>query len=151
MNIEHRLHHAARELREYPIAVPPLDGSAPAQPRTRSMAVPMLVPMLFVVGALFAVGGAGSVHDRSTQSDIPAVSPTSVDPAAVSPTGSPPVAGAGVAESPGMADRSELTDFQPIAGQVDVDTAGRSAEAPFESPADAIERRTRYISIVRPI
>jgi len=76
LNIEHRLQHAARELREVPIAVPPLRQPAPASrpwARVPALATPMLVPLLFVAGALFAVGAIRADTARPIRSDIPAV------------------------------------------------------------------------------
>jgi len=81
MNLEKRLQHAARDLREVPVAVPPLGHLARRRPRAHAMATPMLVPLLFVAGALFAIGVASPDVDRSIQSDLPAVSGSgSVDP-----------------------------------------------------------------------
>ena len=104
MNIEHRLQHAAREMREVPIAVPPL--GSPRRVRTLSrvhaLATPMLVPLLFVAGALFAIGATRPVAHRSVQTDIPAAD-------------SPPSAGAAesVADTSGSADLPVLDAPSP--------------------------------------
>ena len=76
MNIEHRLQHAARDLREVPIVVPPLGHRAGARPvpsRLSVLATPVLVPLLFVAGALFAIGAARAPVHQPIQSDIPAI------------------------------------------------------------------------------
>ena len=71
MNLEHRLHHAARELREVTIDVPPL-GTRPTSTglTRRTRLVPALAaPLLFAAGALFAVGAVRGV-ERPMHSDI---------------------------------------------------------------------------------
>lgn len=90
MNVERRLHHAARELREVTIVVPPLgrprrDGAA-----TRVLQA-LAAPLLFVAGGLFAVGAMQQTSTVPTQSDIvtgtvgPAGGPAAVVEPAVGP------------------------------------------------------------------
>lgn len=81
MNLEQRLQQAARDLREVPVAVPPLGSFARGRPRSRAltMTTPVLVPLLLVAGALFAIGSTRPDVGRPVQSDLPAVS-GSVDP-----------------------------------------------------------------------
>ncbi len=78
MNLDQRLHHAARELRELRIEPPPL-GSA-AMPTARSTPlrrVPALVaPMLFVLGGLVVV--AGGLRPDTVRFEQPMPSPTTV-------------------------------------------------------------------------
>jgi hypothetical protein len=83
MNIEQRLQHAARDLREVAVEVPPLGSVGHARPRSRvhALATPVLVPLLFVAGALLAIGATRQGGDTPVQSDLPAVG-ESVDPAA---------------------------------------------------------------------
>jgi len=73
MNVDRRLHHAARELREVPIDVPLLDDlthrSEPAgrpRPRPRPRLAALAAPMLFVAGGLLAVG----VMQRSVEAPV---------------------------------------------------------------------------------
>ena len=75
MNLERRLHHAARELREVPIDTPPLGRPSVAAVR-RSPVRPLVAPVLFALGGLVMVGGA-----LRTQSTDPAP-PVTTSPAA---------------------------------------------------------------------
>lgn len=79
MNLEQRLQHAARDLREVPVAVPPLGGRSRARPKAHAIATPVLVPLLFVAGTLFAIGATGAGVEHPVQSDLPTVR-RSVDP-----------------------------------------------------------------------
>lgn len=113
MNIEHRLQHAARDLREVPIAVPPLgrrSGTRPVPMRLPALATPVLVPLLFVAGALFAIGAARAPVHQPIQSDIPAiVGPVTDDevPAATSDLADEPPAVV-VADVPSVLDELEM-------------------------------------------
>jgi len=77
MTLEHRLQHAARELREVHIDVPPLGvaRTAPRRSRLATVGAPLLVPMMFVIGALFAIGATHGAVTQPTVSDIPVVQP----------------------------------------------------------------------------
>ena len=113
MNIEHRLQHAARDLREVPIVVPPLGHRAGARPvpsRLPVLATPVLVPLLFVAGALFAIGAARAPVHQPIQSDIPAiVGPVTDDeaPAGTSELADEPPAVV-VADVPSVLDELEM-------------------------------------------
>ena len=78
MTIEHRLHHAARELREVPIDIPTLGRPAPrSHPRSnaqRSRLPVLAAPLLFMAGSLLAVGGMQRQVPEPAHSDIPLVS-----------------------------------------------------------------------------
>ena len=103
MTIEHRLQHAARELRELQIDVPPLGTKSVGTRRSllQTLAAPMLVPMLFVAGGLVAIGASRAEVTPSTQSDIPNVSPATVTPADPNRAATPPQVDADpVASSP---------------------------------------------------
>lgn len=76
MTIDRRLHHAARELREVRIDVPPLGMPPPAPRRFRLQAV--AAPMLFVAGAALAMGVMQNRAAEPVHTDIPAV-PSVVD------------------------------------------------------------------------
>lgn len=80
MTIEHRLQHAARELREVHVHVPPLGTARPTRERVRlqTLAAPMLVSMLFVVGGLFAFGATRTTVSEPVRNDVPTV-PRSID------------------------------------------------------------------------
>lgn len=128
MNIEQRLQHAARELREVEISVPPLGHRSTPVRRLPGLATPVLVPLLFVAGALIAIGATRAPVHQPIQSDIPAV----VEPA----TGAEaPAATADVdAEPPAVADAdapSVLDELEMIATLV----APRSAPTPAPSTA----------------
>lgn len=100
MNVERRLHHAGRELREVPIEVPPLGSIlAGAAPRRRSSSVlqALAAPMLFVAGGLFAYGAVQSDTVPTMQSDVPA-SVTDVG----APSGAAEATRSGTDASPGM-------------------------------------------------
>ena len=135
MNIEHRLQHAARELREVPIAVPPLGHrTRPVPSRLAALATPMLVPLLFVAGALFAIGATRAPIHQPIQSDIPAV----VQPV----TGTEqPAATAEVADDPPpVADAhapSVLDELEMIATLVAPRSAPTPAPSTATTPADA--------------
>lgn len=82
MTLEHRLQHAGRELREVPIDVPPLGtrAAAPHRPRVHALSASMLLPLLFVVAGLFAIGAArGPDAVRSDVPTSPATVPSVVD------------------------------------------------------------------------
>lgn len=91
MTIDRRLHHAARELREVPIEVPPLSGlphrSASRNGSRRPRLAVLAAPMLFVVGGLLTVGELQRQEPDSPHSDIPAA-PTVVDAGPI-PQGGP--------------------------------------------------------------
>lgn len=72
IDIERRLQHAARELREVRIDPPPLPVDAPA-PRHRTGRLPTLVmPALFVLGGLaMVVGGTGRQTDDTVDDTAP--------------------------------------------------------------------------------
>ena len=84
MTIERRLQHAARELREVQIHVPPLGTPRPTRERVRlqTLTAPMLVSMLFVVGGLFAFGATRTTVSEPAQNDIPTVPGAIDEPAA---------------------------------------------------------------------
>lgn len=98
MTIEHRLQHAARELREVRIDVPPLGGPLPPTRRNRLQA--LAAPMLFVVGGVLAVGVVQGRAAEPIQTDIP-LAPSVVDPG-------PTTAEAMTASVPAPSVRSEL-------------------------------------------
>ncbi len=56
MNVDHRLHRAAHDLRELDIEIPPLplESSASRAPRVRRLGVPAAVAALFALGAVAA-------------------------------------------------------------------------------------------------
>lgn len=68
MTIERRLHHAARELRELEIDVPPLTAPRRRQPSLVLQA--MAAPMLFVAGGLFAYGALQTTTDPTVPLDV---------------------------------------------------------------------------------
>ncbi len=78
MNIDQRLHHAARELRELNIEPPLLDlGAVPLARAAPHRRIPALVaPMLFVLGGLVMV--AGELRPDTARVDEPAPAPTTV-------------------------------------------------------------------------
>ena len=78
MNLEQRLQHASRDLREVQIVVPPLGGGT-TRPRPHSTATPLLVPLLFVAGALFAIGATRTDEVGTLQGDLSTVT-SPVDP-----------------------------------------------------------------------
>ena len=86
MTIERRLHHAARELREVPIEVPPLGGVPHLPARTgtpRPRLAALAAPMLFVVGGILTVGVLRRQVPEAPRSDIPAApSAVHADPVA---------------------------------------------------------------------
>lgn len=131
MNLEQRLQHAARDLREVPVAVPPLGTVAAGRRRSRvhTTATSMLVPLLFVAGALLAIGATRAGIDPSVRSDLPPVS-DSVDPA----TAVPVDAGTG-GDAPTVDTPSALVELQLIA---DVVGSARTAEPPGEPVATPI-------------
>ncbi len=144
MNIEHRLQHAARELREVPIAVPPLGSRSRVRTprRARALATPMLVPLLFVTGALFAIGATHPGVHQSTQTDIPAAS----RPA--SPGVAEPLADtSGSVEMPALDAPSVLVELQMIAALVNT----RYTPAPVETTNTVAEQVGRPASVISPI
>lgn len=144
MNIEHRLQHAARELREVPIVVPPLGSRTRAHTprRVHALATPMLVPLLFVAGALFAIGATRPGVHQSIQTDIPAASrPASPGDA------EPPADTRSTDESPAVHAPSVLVELQMIADLVNT----RSAPAPAETPDPVAEEPGRPANIIGPI
>ena len=89
MNIERRLQHAARELREVPIVVPPLSSRRNGGGATLILQA-LAAPMLFVAGGLFAIGALRDTPTVPVQTDIvgtpvtvdaPDVAPATADPA----------------------------------------------------------------------
>lgn len=95
MNLEQRLQHAARELRELPVETPPLFAGAPSPVRgTPTRRIPALVaPVLFALGGLVMVAGGLRNTTAGDAPDSGAV-PTAIDattparrstPAAVAP------------------------------------------------------------------
>lgn len=138
MNIEHRLQHAARELREVPIAVPPLGAHAPASrawARVPALATPMLVPLLFVAGALFAVGAIRADTARPIRSDIPAVVQPATPPLDDVPA--PVVDGAVVADDAPDDVPSVLDELRMIAELNTMREAPASPSSPPPSPRPA--------------
>lgn len=85
MNIERRLHHAARELREVPITVPPLGrrraggGGGSGGGATRILQA-LAAPLLFVAGGLFAIGAMQGTPVEPIQTDIVGTPTVVVDP-----------------------------------------------------------------------
>ncbi len=76
MTIDRRLHHAARELREVRVDVPPL-CDVPLRGSARhgggwSRLAALAAPMLFVAGGLLAVGVMQREVSEPARSDIPA-------------------------------------------------------------------------------
>ena len=84
IELERRLQHAARELREVQIEAPPLSSlSAPRRPSGILGRVPALVmPVLFVLGGLAVVtGGVGRQPEPASEATTAA--PAAVEAAAV--------------------------------------------------------------------
>ena len=145
MNIEHRLQHAARELREVPIAVPPLGSRTRVRTprRVHALATPMLVPLLFVAGALFAIGATRPGVHQSIQTDIPAAASRPASPG----DAEPPADTSGSDEVSAVHAPSVLIELQMIADLVNT----RSALAPAETPAPVPEEPGRPAGVVGPI
>lgn len=128
MNIERRLHHAARELREVPIDVPVLgDPSLRGRPRARRPRLAAsAAPMLFVAGGLLAVGVMQREVPEPAHSDIP-TAPAEADPPA-------PDAGGADAATPsvseelrliaGLLDETPLSPRPPVVGNDALPSAG---------------------------
>lgn len=85
MNLEQRLQHAARDLRNLHVEPPPFDiAGAPGSRSASVRRIPALVaPVLFVLGGLVMASGGlrtESVrHDKPTPTQVPV--PTSITPA----------------------------------------------------------------------
>ncbi len=144
MNIEHRLQHAARELREVPIAVPPLGSRSRVRTsrRVHALATPVLVPLLFVAGALFAIGATRPGVRQPIQTDIPAASrpaPPGVEEPLTDTSGS--------VEMPALHAPSVLVELQMIAALVNT----RSTPAPVETPDPVTEQVGRTANVITPI
>lgn len=149
MNLEHRLQHAARELREITIDVPPL--GRPVRRRRPSLVPALAAPMLFAAGALFAVGAVRGVErpmnsDISVTSDLadnlagnpvaeaideptPVVAPAVVDPIVADPIVADPDTGADT----GVAAPSIHEELQMISENLASFQANRTPEAPRSS------------------
>ena len=70
MNLEHRLQHAARELRDVRIETPPLSGQIPSARSGSLRRIPALVaPVLFAIGGLVMV--AGGLRSETPTFDSP--------------------------------------------------------------------------------
>lgn len=125
MMVEHRLQHAARELREVHIDVPPLGtpGPMPRRSRLQTVGGPLLVPLLFIAGGLVAVGATRAAVPPPMQSDIPAAAPVAATPADDAATPQPAF---GDVTAPSLLDELEM-----IAGLVN----RQSAVSPA-TPAD---------------
>ena len=119
MNLEQRLQHASRDLREVQIVVPPLVGATP-RPRPHSSATPLLVPLLFAAGALLAIGAARTDEIGTVQGDLSAVT-SAVDPStAPAPVGTDHEPEVRSIEAP-----SALVELQSIA---EFDSSARTTE-----------------------
>lgn len=145
MNLEHRLQHAARELRELPIEVPPLGSCAPTSARSRLhvLATPALIPMLFVAGALFAIGAMRPDIHRPMHSDIPAA--VAADSSGAEPavaTGGEP--GAVDVDAPIVEAPSVLDELQMIAALVN-ERPTPSADATSPPTAEPVDRSAGLI------
>lgn len=140
MNLEHRLQHAARELREVTIDVPPLGTRAAATGMARrTRLVPALAaPILFAAGALFAVGAVRSV-EQPVHSDIgvvgtviqPAADPVVVD----SPGRAPTVDGAPAIEAPSIHEELEMISEFLADSRVDAPLGDGEPAAPEPAAA----------------
>jgi len=128
MTIERRLQHAARELREVQIDVPPLGTKSVGRRRHRlqMLAAPVLIPMLFVAGGLVAIGASRAEVTPSTPSDLPAVSTTTATSADPNRAAPPPQVDGG-ASAPSL-----LVELEMIA-----DVANVRTRVPSVSPAGA--------------
>jgi hypothetical protein len=105
-DLDHRLHRAARELREMPVEAPPLESLGIAPTRRSDTALPaLLATMLLVAGGLvgFAVGrshpDARTDHAIAAVDEVSAVTPIPDVDATRDPAGS------GAPISPTPADR----------------------------------------------
>lgn len=117
MTIERRLQHAARELREVHIDIPPLGaytadrGGSPGRSRLQTVGGPLLVPLLFVAGGLFAIGATRTAVQPQVHSDIPAAqTAVTTAPSTGAPATQPAASGATVP--------SLLEELEMIAGLV---------------------------------
>lgn len=125
MSIERRLHHAARELREVPIEVPPLRGvprvPTPRHGARRPRLAALAAPLLFVGGGVLAVGVLQRQVPEPPHSDIPAA---------------PAVVDAGPVSQPGAGDGpstpSVRDELQLIAGILD-EAVSAAATEPTDS------------------
>ena len=106
------------------------------------MLTPLLVPLLFLAGGLFAVGGARTGDHRSVQSDL-STAGNPVDP----PAAPAPVDRGDRPGPPTVAAPSALVELQLIAEFV---TTARTTET-SPTPARAGERAGRLASGVGPI
>lgn len=75
MNLERRLQHAARELREVNVDVPTLGGPPVSRRRPFGVLQAAAVPMLFVAGGLFAVSGVRGATPEPVPHDSDIVVP----------------------------------------------------------------------------
>lgn len=73
MSIDHRLHHAARELRELPIETPPLETIRRRRDPAR-MVHALAAPLLFAAAGLFAYGAVQPGPTSVVDTDRPGVS-----------------------------------------------------------------------------
>lgn len=126
MNIDRRLHHAARELREVSIDVPPLGD--PARPRRTTPRRPRLAalaaPMLFVTGGLLAVGVMQREASEPMHTDMPAASVAATVPEAdVMGVAAPPVS----------------EELRLIAGLLDVQSPPPTPEVTSTEPDEAAD------------
>ena len=144
MNLEHRLQHAARDLREVPVPVPPLGTLARERPRSRvhTSATPVLVPLLFVAGALFAIGATRFGVGQPVQSDLPAVG-GSFDPSTAAP-----VEARTDVEAVGTDAPSAPVEVQMIAEFDDGARSADSAADPVATPVRAIEPKDSRVNVI---
>ena len=103
----------------------------------------MLVPLLFVAGALFAIGATRPGVHQSIQSDIPAAASRPTSPG----DAEPPADTSGSVELPAVHAPSVLAELQMIATLVNT----RSAPAPAETPDAVPEQPGRPAKVTGPI
>ena len=132
MNLEHRLHHAARELRAVEIEAPPLAAlSAPRRPTGIVSRVPALVmPVLFVLGGLAVIAGGGLGRTAGSPDATPAAASVGAAPVAAVPDDA--------TATNRTADRRPLTALQEIA----LIASLRPASVAVDDDADAVVSHT---------
>ena len=130
MNIERRLHHAVRELREVTIEAPALDdlaGRPRPRPRPRPRLAALAAPMLFVAGGVLAVGMMQRSVDAPVHRDFGGVAPE---------TEAEADAGPAAAIGPGAPAPSVNDELRLIRGIVE-SAPERPEVGPIEPPATA--------------